>query len=87
MQCPACSATRRQVITTVSGVYECSKCLAIYGQCYKGDSYTLVLPYFAEHAVDPQTERYYDLTVLGSDGVTRRHGWFDPASKRITQVG
>lgn len=31
---------------------------------------------------------YYDLMTLKSDGTPRRrHGWYDPATKGITQVG
>jgi hypothetical protein len=84
MTCPACSH-RRYRATAVIGVYECRKCLAIYGQCYKGDSYQFVLPYWHEGASADQ--RYYDLTLVGSAGIERQHGWFDAASRRITQVG
>ena len=68
-------------------VYRCAKCEAIYGSCYLGDSYSLVLPFMV--AVDPPTERtrYYDLDCLGSKGITRRHGWYDAETKQIVQVG
>jgi len=68
-------------------VFECRRCGAIYGDCYKGESYAIVLPYMAEAEVPPERCRYYDLTVLGSDGVSRRHGWFDPDTRRIVQIG
>jgi len=86
--CPACSCTKGFVVK-MARVYECGDCHAIYGDMYLGDSYTFVLPEFSNEygqaVLDRQ--RYFDFTCLGSKGVTRRHGWFDPATKRITQVG
>jgi len=84
--CPACSA-KRGTETAVSGVYACARCGAIFGTCYKGDSYRLVLPRFAKEPVAPEQLRYFDLTLLGSDGVTRNHGWYDPATKLVHQIG
>jgi len=91
-ECPLCSTEAQSRVlyyTEVTGVYECAFCGAIHGQCYKGDSYTLVKPFFHPNPneVEAEDTRYYDLTVLGSDGVTRRHGWFDPKTKTIIQVG
>ena len=85
--CPACS---HRLATPVAGfmqVYRCAECGAIYGTCYLGESYSLVLPYMVD--TDPPTDRmrYYDLECLGSKGITRRHGWYDTATKRIVQVG
>lgn len=84
--CPACSHPGRRG-TDTPGVFTCRRCGALYGDCYKGDSYRLVLPVFTTEAVPPEQCRYYDLTVLGSDGVTRRHGWYDVATRLIAQVG
>jgi hypothetical protein len=84
--CPACSATRGTE-TKVGGVYTCAKCGGIFGTCYKGDSYSLVLPCFAKEPVAPEALRYFDLTTLGSDGVHRVHGWFDPQTRLVHQVG
>ena len=85
--CPACShklATKVEGFTTM---HQCAKCEAIYGSCYLGDSYTLVLPWMVEKEPPADIIRYYDLECLGSNGITRRHGWYDPATKRIVQVG
>lgn len=71
----------------VSGVYQCPHCRAVQGQCYLGDSYSIVKPYFGDVVDAEQKQVYFDLTCLGSAGVTRRHGWFDPASRFIIQVG
>ena len=60
---------------------------------YKGESYSYVKPYMTGglgwDEIKAADERAvpYDLMVLGSDGRTRRHGWYDPQTKRITQVG
>jgi DNA-directed RNA polymerase subunit RPC12/RpoP len=86
MQCPSCNS-KRFAKTATSGVYQCVKCEAIFGTCTKGDSYNIVLPYFAKTEPSAESLRYYDLTVLGSDGITRRHGWFNPQTKLISQVG
>jgi len=85
-RCPACNG-KRQNPTRHTMVFECRRCGAIYGDCTKGESYEIVLPYMAEAEVAPEHCRYYDFTVLGSDGITRRHGWFDPETRRIVQVG
>jgi hypothetical protein len=84
--CPACNGKRRKA-TGHPGVFECRRCGALYGECWKGDSYALVLPVMTADPVPPERCRYYDLTVLGSDGVTRRHGWFDVETRRMFQVG
>lgn len=87
VECPACSHTRHEATHLVS-VYRCSKCQAVHGSCYLGDSYTIVLPYFHQGPdPDPKDWRYYDLECLGSAGLQRRHGWYLPATKRILQVG
>jgi hypothetical protein len=84
-ECPACSHTRGY---QVSGqIYRCGKCDAIHGTCYLGESYTHVLPYWVTSEPPAEQTRYFDFTCLGSAGITRRHGWYDTATKRIVQVG
>ena len=85
MQCPSCSRIKG-VKSIDMGIYECPKCNAIFGSCYLGDSYKYVLPYFDE-SPNPIQERYFDFTCAGSKGITRRHGWFNPKTKCLTQVG
>lgn len=88
--CPACSCMRtkpyelngRKLLT----VKTCLACKAVYGELYLGDSYAVVEPYW-DKETEPVETRYFDFTCLGSAGVTRRHGWYNPATKRITQVG
>lgn len=93
--CGGCSATTGTKEPGVVGaeIYRCGGCGGLVGSCYKGDSYGLVRPYFvsaqraAEFTAAEEAGRYYDLQVLGSDGVSRRHGWYDPETRGIIQVG
>jgi hypothetical protein len=93
-ECPCCSHARgREYVNKegrqIPGVYVCAKCDGIHGQTYLGESYDIVSPFMAT-AISPEAEgnsTYYDLTCLGSKGMTRRHGWFDPATKLILQTG
>lgn len=85
VECPACSCKKAAVVR--GRVYQCVACEAIHGDCYLGDSYLYVLPYLAGDVTKPENQRYFDLTCLGSRGVTRRHGWFDLESRKITQIG
>jgi ribosomal protein L37AE/L43A len=90
MSCPACNAKRSTPHATVSGVVTCKRCGAVYTTraIYRGDSYALVLPQWdAVGACADGAARYYDLELLGSDGLTRSHGWYNPATRRITQTG
>lgn len=86
MECPACSGKRHDA-TELIRVYRCKRCGAIFGECYLGDSYRLVLPYWAEADVPAERTRYFDLMTLGGEGIQRRHGWYDPETRRITQTG
>lgn len=71
----------------VYGVHECPHCKAVFGTCYLGESYGIVLSYMTSANVPMDQTRYYDFETLGSDGIGRRHGWFDPATRLIVQVG
>lgn len=86
MNCPGCSG--KGVVRKGTQIYDCKSCGGVFGDCYLGDSYGIVLPRFsADGQVADARAKYFDLTCLGSEGVTRRHGWFDPITKLITQVG
>jgi hypothetical protein len=87
-QCRACDNVRgNKELAAVRGVYTCAKCGAIFGSCYLGDSYGLVSPYMTANIAATERQRYFDFTTLGSKGVGRRHGWFDPETRMMTQVG
>ena len=73
---------------THSSVYRCPRCGAVQGNCYLGDSYDFVLPYFDQGPEeDLDHASYYDLECLGSAGIIRRHGWFNRLTHKIVQVG
>jgi len=84
--CPGCGSTRGSETETAQ-VYRCAKCGAVHGTCYKGDASRFVLLQFAREAVPAEVLRYFDLTLLGSQGIERTHGWYDPATKLVHQFG
>jgi len=86
MKCPACNSSK---LTSVAcQVYVCRACDAVFGNCYRGDLYQWVIPIFDTNPdVPPEQTRYFDFTVLGSDGVSRVHGWMNRTTKRMVQVG
>jgi len=88
MACPACSSTRNTLRNDLGAqIYECRKCGAIHGTCYLGDSYSIVRPHLTDEPVPADRMRYFDLLTLGSEGLTRRHGWFDQQTRLVVQIG
>lgn len=96
--CPACNASRRYSkapdVSLVPGrlhdaIRECRKCSGLYTTraIYLGDSYLVVQPFMTSDPTADERQRYFDFETLGSEGLGRRHGWFDPLTKAITQVG
>ena len=86
--CPACSSTSSRAHER-SGVRVCAACSCVFTErpIWRGDSFEIVLPAWDETDPALVEERPFDLTVVGSDGLERRHGWFNPATRRITQTG
>lgn len=84
--CPGCGSTRGQEEPGNKQAHACAKCGGLIASLiYLGDSYVLVKPFMADApCAEP---RYFDFTCVGSSGVTRRHGWFDPASRLVVQAG
>jgi hypothetical protein len=85
-ECPCCNSKRRQAIKKQQ-VFVCSKCDAVYGDCYLDESYGLVKPFMSAIEVPQERVRYFDFTTLGSSSIRRRHGWFDRDTGHIVQVG
>jgi hypothetical protein len=87
--CPACSCKRRKKFTGCSAtcLYTCAKCDAVYGECYLGESYEVVKPWFSAENVPTERVRYFDFLTLGSQGIARRHGWYDRETGLIVQTG
>lgn len=86
VSCPACSHETSRT-TDRPTVYVCERCGCLHGRCYLGDSYTLVKPFFTTERVPHERQAPYDLDCLGSQGMTRRHGFYDTQTRLITQVG
>ena len=86
ISCPGCSGKRFQ---PEGKVWICAECGGYIGEhMYRGDSYSVVLPELHPDPHFPMSEaRYFDLSGVGSDGPYRRHGWFDPSTRQIVQVG
>ena len=89
--CPCCEASETYSRSTDNiNVLECRKCSSLYtregSSIYLGESYQIVLPHFSRET-SMEGARYFDLLTLGSKGIKRRHGWFDPSSKLLLQVG
>lgn len=87
--CPACSAPLGRCRPSPLGVQlrVCGVCGALFGSLYLGDSYAVVKPRFTRENVPPEQVRYFDFLCLGAAGLTRRHGWYDPATGLLVQEG
>lgn len=89
-KCPGCSEPSSTVtpIGNHGAVVRCASCGGIYTRwpIYLGDTYKYV-----SNDWDPKGSFdgavYYDFIYLGSEGVGRRHGWFQPKTKGIVQTG
>jgi len=87
MQCPCCGRKRGIKSIGTGFVLECPKCKALFSNTiYLGDSYKYVLLYW-DTEDHPKTIRYFDFRCLSSKGIVRRHGWFNPKTRRIVQTG
>ena len=84
--CSACSNNTGRLVTVngrdSSGLHVCDRCGALLGRCYRGDS-----PVLMTFGPDGDETRYFDLDLLGSDGVSRVHGFFNPATMKVVQFG
>jgi hypothetical protein len=90
--CPCCSAPLPAETTDLpearyAPLYVCPRCDAIYGVLTLGASYAVVKPRWYERLDPPARTRYFDFTTLGSEGIGRRHGFYDPETRLITQTG
>ena len=83
MNCPSCNSSK---VKANGRLHVCSKCGALFGQCYKGDAYNHV-KFNTLVDGDLSQAKYFDLTLLGSTGLQRVHGWYNPATKEVLQQG
>lgn len=90
LKCSACSGSLKPAtnVPGISGLSQCRRCGGLHGSIYAGVATSLIgygLPMQAESG--PDGARYFDLSILGSAGVSRMHGWYDPRTHRIVQEG
>ena len=87
MECPACSSDCAYEIEPCR-VYRCCVCGCLFGEMYRGESYSFVRSQWCECKTTSKDEKPFDLMILGSDGLKRRHGWYHALGcKGVTQVG
>jgi hypothetical protein len=86
VECPACSSREARATLADLSVYVCGRCGCLHGTTYLGSSYSFILPRMTS-SVEGVAEFPYDLRTLGSAGVSRRHGFYQPSTKLVTQVG
>jgi len=84
--CPACGNTRKKEVSIEDIVYECTRCGCIYGKLTLGQSYKYVSG-LAKGKINKANIKPFDLICLSSKGIIRRHGWYDPNTKKVVQVG
>lgn len=84
-QCPACLGRRSRVSEKGPQLRECLRCECLFGTAYLGESYAIVKPQMK--AANGCREVPFDIETLGSRGIGRRHGFYDPTDGLITQVG
>lgn len=87
MTCPACNHKKSRRVSIL--VERCTQCEAIFNRAPMslGDSYKYVLPRFTHEETPIDRQRHFDFQCLSSEGLIRRHGWFDPETRLITQTG
>lgn len=83
LHCPGCNGRRIER----GNPARCRRCGAVFGQLYLGDVYAHVALHLPMEEAPAASLRYFDLTLLHSKGVERVHGWYNPATKRVAQIG
>lgn len=86
--CPLCGSHKMKP-TSVSFVAECEECGSLFGDTDLNSSARLVSFSFSDRVNPPAEEtRYFDFMVEDWGGrKSRRHGWFDTKTNKMTQEG
>lgn len=85
-KCGGCLSNRGHRVLGFTRVYVCDDCNGTVGTCYVGESHELVKPWFAKTEVPAGLTAYFDFITIGVK-VARRHGFYDPRNRTMTQVG
>jgi hypothetical protein len=84
--CPGCSGELKADYDHIN-LQRCIGCGGLIGAVTPSQMSKIVKP---EYHPDPkfpiENSRYFDLTILGSK-LSRRHGWYDPATGYTVQEG
>jgi hypothetical protein len=80
--CPACGEIEKKIISIQDHIYICRACECLYGTPILEASFLYVQPNFTPVWKE---KKPFDLRCLGEKSVVRRHGWYDPYSKKIIE--
>lgn len=81
-ECPGC---RTPAPAGARQLWSCPGCGGLIGEVTESEVRALVdLNMWAEEPVDPAAIRYFDLLVAGR---RRVHGWYDPRTRKVVQIG
>lgn len=86
MTCTACNGTLRPT-PLGSQLSKCESCGGLHGTLYLGEAVGMVGLGKPMVSGEYSDSKYFDLTVLGSEGVERVHGWYSPSLGRVVQYG
>jgi hypothetical protein len=93
--CACCgSQTGREVVEeatmrTSQRFYFCDSCGALHGLCYRSDSPVNFGEWDADadRVMRDGEAQFFSLALLDSSGETYSHGWFNPATGNLCQLG
>ena len=87
MTCTACNHSHFSP-TAHHSVITCNGCGGVQGTITRGDI-TQFVHLHRWHTGDerPEDLRFFDFTILGSEGVSRSHGFFHAVTKDVVQFG
>lgn len=86
--CRCCNSYDLNIIGMDKNGYlaQCNDCDAIFGRVTEKTYNFFVKPYWHPNA-DQADRRYFDFDIIDADQPTRYHGWYEPKSGLICQVG
>ncbi|NIR06838.1 MAG: hypothetical protein GTN82_15585 [Candidatus Aminicenantes bacterium] len=83
--CPCCGRKHNAVSTTI--MMYCGECKAVFTPLYKKVSFAYSTNFVEtemESGEDWGNYRYFDIALVNNE---RRHGWYNPQTRNIVQVG
>jgi len=81
--CVACSGS----LVGSGQVRTCSRCGGVHVEA-RSIGFALSVVDFSVLAPQAPEERYFDVTYPDANGARQRvHGWYDPTTRKMTQIG